>query len=221
MPSFRSPEVVERAIRSFQAQTYGPKELVVVVAYSNHNATRGLDRCHNYETYRKEGVIYGEGVAIHYVPPGLSIGELRNVACRVARGSVLAHWDDDDVSHPERLARSVEALDPRGVSIVGSSKVIFEEPAAGRSWRFDGAKLDPPYLVGGTLAYKRAAWERRPFEDVATGEDSRWYWDNYHNGVGIHDLADEALYTATISGDNTSKKDTSSTGWEELCGSAS
>lgn len=212
MPTCHGPEYVERAIRCFEAQTYPCKELVIAKAYERQGP--------GMFTPPRPLIDY-RGHRVERVPPGLSIGELRNVACRVARGSILAHWDDDDVSHPERLARSVAAIDA-GASLVGSSLAIYEEPATGRWWRWDGSKLSPKFLLGGTWVYEREWWEDEgPFPDVTTGEDSRHYWawlpnDNVRRWReeqgSLVDLRDETLYTATM----TSQKDTSHPSWEEI-----
>jgi glycosyltransferase involved in cell wall biosynthesis len=41
---------------------------------------------------------------------GKTLGELRNMALDSAAGDVACQWDDDDQSHPERLARQWEAM---------------------------------------------------------------------------------------------------------------
>lgn len=225
MPSKNGPEFVERAIRCFEAQTYPCKELVVVTSgeiaedvwFSMRRSAR-----------KAELPFPGRWINIHYVQEGLSIGELRNIACRVSRGSVIAFWDDDDVSSPDRLACSMEAID-NGALIVGSSLAIYEEPATGKKWRWDGMKFRPALLLGGTLVFRREQWEAMPFQDVSTGEDVRWLcekmgtaefmrvWprDKPYSGLW-HDLRDETLYTATVHPGNTSPKVTDSIGWEAL-----
>lgn len=228
-PSKRSIVDLQRTIDNFLAQTYPCKELIIL-------RTEG-------GAFNGRAGYPNDLVGVHYriVPPGLSIGELRNIACRIARGSVLAHFDDDDLSHPERLARSVAAIDA-GASLVGSGRVIYERYVESREpgifdgtvmsfsepkhegkyklerWLFDGSALFPVYLIGGTMVYRRELWERRNFEDVQQGEDSKFQWRlRLDLGEGaVVDLADESLYTARISSDATSPKDTESPGWSRL-----
>jgi len=207
----RSPEVVEKAIRCFQAQTYGPKELVVLRSGPDAECPLSSveDWNHNEHCF--------------HVPLGLSIGELRNVAIRESRGSVIAHFDDDDWSHPDRLARSMELIDA-GDELVGSSRVIFTDGT--RRWLYDGYAAAPyahptgekvgPRYVGGTLVYRRRLWEGQPFDDVMMGEDTRFMAHHYYARVA--NLNDESLYVARISDDNTSVKDTTSAGWTLLGG---
>jgi glycosyltransferase involved in cell wall biosynthesis len=40
----------------------------------------------------------------------LSLGRLRNISVEAASGDFLCQWDDDDCSHPERLARQMTHL---------------------------------------------------------------------------------------------------------------
>jgi glycosyltransferase involved in cell wall biosynthesis len=195
MPSKNSPEMVERAVASYLNQTYPAREMVMLRPVGDLRELRWKNSW--------------------AVPPGLSIGELRNIACRVARGSIIAHWDDDDESSPDRLQRSVDAIDA-GADIVGSSRVIFTNGT--KRWLYDGECLTPPYLIGGTLVYKRRFWEMAPFEDRDRGEDTRWqhYWRTSFRNPKVADLRDEHLYIAHIHPYNTDPKDTSSRGWSEL-----
>lgn len=208
MPSSRGPAFVERAVRSFQAQTYGQKDLVVLRALDAEDMLDLLGGCEPIVHFRR-------------VPSGLSIGELRNVSCRIASGSVLLNFDDDDVSAPDRIARSVEAL--KTADVVGSSLVHFVDPVAKRRWLWDGKNYPAEYgmevrLYGATLAYRRERWERCNFDPwLPTGEDVEWlrragYLEHekwQHEGpspspTGItifHDLRDPRLVTCTITPD--------------------
>lgn len=77
------------ALRSYRAQTYPRRELLVVNDGAPLRAT-------------------APDVRVVNLPPRPSgrwtLGEKRNVGIRFARGAWLATWDDDDVSLPERLA---------------------------------------------------------------------------------------------------------------------
>jgi len=58
-------------------------------------------------------------------PPGeLTLGALRNIARREARGAMLCQWDDDDFYHPERLAAQAEALMASGAEGVCLEQVM-------------------------------------------------------------------------------------------------
>jgi len=49
----------------------------------------------------------GRTVSIVQVPKGLTIGEKRNAGVEAATGGLVASWDDDDISFPERISQQV------------------------------------------------------------------------------------------------------------------
>src|SRR6185369_5699726 len=104
----------------------------------------------------------------------LTVGAKRNHACGLARGAIIAHWDDDDWYPPERLRRQVAALVGAGADVCGSAQELFYEPAADRAWRYRFGGRAGTFLVGASLVYRRALWERTPFADVQVGEDQRF-----------------------------------------------
>lgn len=86
--------LIEEAIESFLRQDYPNKELIVI------NDTPG-----------QELVCNAPGVRIINHPERFpSLGEKSNYAVSIARGDLVAPWDDDDISLPWRLSRTVELL---------------------------------------------------------------------------------------------------------------
>lgn len=106
---------------------------------------------------------------------GVSIGELRNEACSRAAGEIIVHADDDDYQHPMRLAEQVALLQQSGAEACGYYEAPFWDTRPGA---FCGAWLyrDPArkHVLGASLCYTRAAWERHPFDDINNGEDARF-----------------------------------------------
>lgn len=90
------------ALRSYRAQTYEARELVIV----NDGAPLVA--------------VAGDVRVINLPPRGerWTVGEKRNVAVRAARGEYLATWDDDDVSLPSRLSEQVEAAETWRAAVV-------------------------------------------------------------------------------------------------------
>jgi hypothetical protein len=77
------------------------------------------------QTYpRKEALIVNDGEPITCATPGATVlnlprpaktvGSKRNIGLEAARGALVAVWDDDDFSLPERLADSVAHLEATG-----------------------------------------------------------------------------------------------------------
>ncbi len=187
------PEMLQRAIACFRAQTYQRKRLIIW-------DTSAVPFALSMNLPDNEHCI--EDVADY------SIGELRNRANSwtdygTEDCSVIIHWDDDDWSHPARIAEQVALLKSRGKEAVGYREMLFwrtarhatedEIRAAGlhpvpgvalkdigfypelrtpEAWLFSSGL--PRYCLGTSLCYWRSVWERRPFEDVQTGEDYAW-----------------------------------------------
>jgi hypothetical protein len=91
-------ELLEEAIESFLRQTYPNKELIV------------LNDCAEQEL-----VCDAPGVRVVNVRTRFAtLGDKYNAAVAIARGDLLAPWEDDDISLPWRLALSVERLGDAG-----------------------------------------------------------------------------------------------------------
>ena len=85
--------MLRRAVACFAAQTYEPRELVVVHDRTDA-ATRDYLACVGDPRVRP--VAY---------EPGPALGALRNLSIAAARGAWVALWDDDDWYAPARLER--------------------------------------------------------------------------------------------------------------------
>ncbi len=132
----------------------------------------------------------------------LVLGAKRNRACALARGELIAHWDDDDWSAPRRLSRQVQALADADIS--GLDDLYFFDPLAERAWRYVYPDASTkPWVAGGTLCYRRAFWEAHPFPEIRIGEDSRFVWVPSARIAPLHDVS---LYAATVHAANTSAK---------------
>jgi hypothetical protein len=97
-PTYNRPphyqHLLEEAIASFLRQDYPNKELIV------------LNDCPGQELICDEPGVRVVNVAERYP----SIGDKLNAAVGLARGELIAPWDDDDISLPWRLSLSVERL---------------------------------------------------------------------------------------------------------------
>jgi len=175
------PAMAARAVAAFRAQTYPESHRALFILDSSPKMTLGLP--------------YGERLATSvWVPDqdGETIGELRNGALRAALGwltfDVVVTWDDDDLSHPNRIAEQVALLQASGKECVGYRECLFWQTrimvddrampdAYGEAWLYQNA--DPRRALGASLCYWRRVWEQRPFPDMpkgrnATAEDTEW-----------------------------------------------
>lgn len=102
-----------------------------------------------------------------HLPGSPKIGAARNAGCEAARGEIVAHFDDDDFSAPERLAEQLARLRGSGRAVTGYHSMRFTDGA--RWWQYHGAAC---YALGTSLCYRRDWWQRNRFEPVQVGEDN-------------------------------------------------
>lgn len=195
MPTADRREFVPQAIRNFLAQDYGPRELIVLD--DGRDSVADLIPPHE---------------AIHYMrlDRKLTLGAKRNIACELARGELIAHWDDDDWMAPGWLSSQVKALLEQGADICGLDKVFFYAPEGRRAWQYvyDGRS---PWVCGGTLCYRREFWRGAPFADINVGEDNAFVWAPQHKRIVVN--PDQHLYVARVHARNTSPKETLNRRW--------
>ncbi len=184
------------AIETFLRQDYGPRELVVL--------DDGRDPV---------GDLVPPDPRIRYLRAArfTSLGAKRNQACRLARGEVLVHWDDDDWSAPWRLSYQVSELFTRGASVCGLDRLWFYDPSRDEAWRYRYPGGRTTWLSGNTFCFRRALWERHPFPDLTVGEDTRWVREA--GGARVLPLERDDFFVARVHPGNTSPKQTAGSCW--------
>lgn len=94
-------DLVQYSVACYRRQTYPRRELVVV---TDAEAVRPVEDFLRARGVPDSGVI---GVA---PKPGLTLGDLRNIAVAHARGDIMVQWDDDDLFDPRRIEGLVAVL---------------------------------------------------------------------------------------------------------------
>ena len=146
--------MLQRAVQCFRRQTYAPRELLIVFE-ADDPATRA------YVQQLQDTDIRGVEVPVQ---PKLSLGALRNLAVREARGAFIAQWDDDDWSAPERLTAQMQALAPRNkIGCVLLRWLMFDE-LTHTAW----VSKERPWE--GSLLARRDGMP--PYEDLSKFEDT-------------------------------------------------
>ncbi len=178
------PEMAKRAVECFRTQTYPNKSLSIFssapelcglpVKIVNRVEPATIGEMRNEANLRIRDMEYeGKPVAAEFIP------------------DILIHWDDDDWSHPSRIAEQVALLQASGADAVGYNEMLFwREPTQaglrigpgsveyfGQAWIYRGT------ILGTSLCYWRSAWERRPFEAKSRGEDTTWLQGVKSKGV--------------------------------------
>jgi O-antigen biosynthesis protein len=178
-------------------------------------------RCAQYQTYQnKEILVVSSGQDVtDLIPPGVShlhlsgkpsTGAARNAGCEAARGEVIAHFDDDDFSHPGRLEDQLRRLIDTGKPVTGYRSMRFTDGT--RWWRYDGSA---DYALGTSLVYRRDFWQRNRFPDLLVGEDNAFVSRARACG-GIATADAGGMMWATIHNANTSPRSVKGKQWVSL-----
>lgn len=140
---------------------------------SRKEQARRAMRCFEQQTYENRLLIISESSAKQ------TIGERRNELCEQAcsEASIIAHWDDDDWSHPNRLTEQVSFLLQANADATGYNEMLFVREADGTAWNYSSKR--PNYAVGTSLIYWARTWMKKPFPKLpaargGTGEDTEW-----------------------------------------------
>lgn len=158
-------DYARKSIESYCSQTLRRKRLLLI-------ADHGKDEA--YQPLRDHVTSLGrDDIRIEIAPPGVNLGQLRNFSLDVADADVVCQWDDDDLYHPERLARQLAALEEGDFEAVYLQEVIQYFPADATmywtNWRAVPVKAHP-----GTLMMRRGVPVRYPVEgqQAHLGEDT-------------------------------------------------
>jgi glycosyltransferase involved in cell wall biosynthesis len=97
---------------------------------------------------------------IRYLRPnrGLSLGELRSLAAREARGDIIVHWDDDDWYSPQRLRYQITPILNGEADLTGLENRYLLDLSTGSFWTISEnlhVRMFVGNVHGGTLAFHR------------------------------------------------------------------
>jgi hypothetical protein len=196
MPTYNRRAYVPQAIRYFLRQDYPNSELII------------LDD--------------GTSTVADLIPPDhriryirldkrMILGAKRNMACELAQGSLIAHWDDDDWIAPHRLRSQVELLESQHADLCGASRQLYYEPVDDKAWLYEYFPSTRRVPIGNTLFYRKALWASSPFPEITIGEDTRFIWSNARKKVAL--ISDHTFYVGIIHRNNTSQKNLSGPCW--------
>ena len=122
-------EIIRYSLACFKKQTYPHRELIVV------SEPEAGDRVRDYINSQDVNA------TVFVPPPGLTVGDHRNLAAARAGGDILVTWDDDDLYDPERLSMAVRTLRESGAAAAFLSRLVIWWPqreiaaiSAARMW---------------------------------------------------------------------------------------
>jgi glycosyltransferase involved in cell wall biosynthesis len=201
MPTRDRPQFAPLAIEYFRRQTYPAKELIV------------LD-----DGEQPVGHLMPEDPQVRYVrlEKRTSLGAKRNLACELAQGEIIAHWDDDDWTADWRLAYQHRMLLDAQADLCGLSSLLFHNPQTSETWRYVYPSGGSTWVAGGTFCFRKDFWRRNPFQPIDIGEDTRFVMGQHRQKVLA--LPDERFYVAMIHPRNTSPKRCTGARWQRYAG---
>jgi len=110
-------DLIRYSLACYRRQSYAHRELVVVTGPESSGKVR------NFITSQND-----LNVVVFEAPPGLTLGDHRNLAAARARGLILVTWDDDDLSDPTRLEIAVGVLRQTGAAAMFISRLLVWWP---------------------------------------------------------------------------------------------
>lgn len=157
MPTANRPELLKLAIDSFLSQTYENKELLIL----DDGKSPSLDKDYCKD---KENIKYSyEGPIRKAIPKKL------NILSERASGEIIARFDDDDYSAPERLFTQYKVIQ-QGASFTGFHCILFYHILSQKVYKYFSSKN---YACGTSFMFTKAFWEDNPFDELKIlGEDN-------------------------------------------------
>ncbi len=191
--------MVRRAVNCFHSQTYENKQLLILGD--------------GFEKYKDQGV---DVWPLSGFEKPRSIGALRNLANGLSEGDILAHFDSDDWSHPNRVAEQVSLLtssrpkcgcsqalnvtgrcphgNELGAECVGYSEMLFWDE------RHYVARVRPRGFDESCEGYVNEAWiYRSTMQNYALGTSMCYWSDTWRRGNAFPDRSEgcDDLYWST------------------------
>ncbi|HSF28864.1 MAG TPA: glycosyltransferase [Candidatus Tectomicrobia bacterium] len=191
MPTNNRRAFLPLALRCFTYQDYPNKELVIIDdgTDSVRDLTDGLP-----------------GVRYLRLSTRTAIGGKRNLACKEARGEIIAHWDDDDWYAPDRLRYQIAPLLAHEADLTGLENAFILELPSGVFWttrRQLHQRMFVGDIHGGTLVYRKELLEQGlRYPEINLAEDAMLIRQAMSRGKRLVRLANPGLFVYVRHGRN-------------------
>ena len=210
MPTFNRRPFIRLALDCFRAQTYPFKELIVLDDGSDCVADL-LDGLPDVKYIR--------------LARRLTIGAKRNLACKEARGEIIAQWDDDDWYAPNRLELQAAPLLAGAADMTGLADRLVLLMPAGQFWRTTDELHRRMFfgdVVGGTLVYQKSILnENIRYPEINLAEDALLIKQALGRNKRLVRLEDSGAFVYLRHGRNSWKFETGRfldpAGWNRTC----
>jgi glycosyltransferase involved in cell wall biosynthesis len=192
MPTHDRRPFVARAIEYFFRQDYPNKELIIID--DGDDAVSDLVRDDSRVRYLR-------------LPVRQTVGAMRNRAVQAAHGEFIVHWDDDDWYSADRLSAQIQKLgeNEADITVLAMRYVLaLESLEFYRILPELHARLHYKDMCCGTIAYRRALWERYgPYQAINCGEDVLFLRALARHAMRFHRLSNEELFVCVRHASNT------------------
>lgn len=191
MPTRDRPEYVQQALQYFARQDYPLREMIVLYEKSEDLPGQMPD---------------SPNIRLVKTPVNGSIGEKRNRGCTLARGELIAQWDDDDWYAPDRLSRQAAPIIADKADISGLCNAGFYVVDSGQYWKCSPelfARMFVEGVLGGTLVYRRNIWGGAVrYPDTSLREDADFMVLAQRYGARLLKIDGDGLYLYVRHGHN-------------------
>ncbi|MEP6610955.1 MAG: CmcI family methyltransferase [Mucilaginibacter sp.] len=196
MPTYNRREFVPHAIRYFLRQAYQPKELIII-----DDGEQPVD----------DLIPEAENIRYIRLHSKITLGAKLNMACELARGEIIANWDDDDWYADRRLEYQVEALQNAKIQVCGINRLLYYDVRLNRAHEYIYPDDQRVWLIGSSLCYQKKFWVLHRFADINVGMDGLFVWSTTADKVCV--LHDSSIAVHMIHDRNVSPKKTEGAWW--------
>jgi glycosyltransferase involved in cell wall biosynthesis len=176
LPCGYGDKYVGTAIQCFFDQTYEGELELVIVDNNDGDIKFGVNAPSNLDQSR---------VFVKYIRSARkSVGALRNLGTQHATGEICITWDEDDWSHPDRIAQQVKRLQESGKAVTGWHNILYYDTRDGRTYKYffeSSGRNHPPYAMGTSQCYLKSWWKKHPFPETGV-EDYAFQLAALHAG---------------------------------------
>ena len=196
MPTYNRREFLPHAIRYFLRQAYQPKELIII---------------DDGESPVDDLIPEAENIRYIRLHSKITLGGKLNMACELARGEIIANWDDDDWYADRRLEYQVEALQNPKIQVCGINRLLYYDVRLSRAHEYIYPDDQRVWLIGSSLCYRKKFWLLHRFADINVGMDGLFVWSTTPDKVCV--LPDSSIAVHMIHDRNVSPKKTEGAWW--------
>jgi O-antigen biosynthesis protein len=193
MPTRDRPRFVRQAIAYFLRQDYPCRELIVL----DDSIIDGT---------LAELTASDPRIQLVPVPRGMSIGAKRNRGAELARGSIIAQWDDDDWYSPRRLSEQAAPLLAGEADITALDAGVWFDLERWEFWKASDSlhrRLFVGDVHGGTLVFRREVWQKlSKYPDRSIAEDAMFLRGAQSRGARLRRMNNTGTFVYVRHGSN-------------------